>query len=404
MEKLTADIVVIGGGIAGLWTLAELRLAGYEAVLFEKDKLGCMQTLASQGMIHGGQRYFLQGNANAHGESLSAMPKIWDQAFSGAGKLNLSGTKILSDDQFMWSPGGLAANVTSFFASKTMNAKMKHLDAEDLPEVFKNQKKFKGLVYRMSEVVIDTQSLMEAFRSQFGEYIFSGEVVGLSHENQRIDSIQVNLSNEVIRVEAKQYIFAAGRGNEFAVEALGLNHDGPKTQRRPLKQVLIKGRKERFYGHCITVDPRPRMTISAHHSKGEDYWYLGGIVAEYGIDKDDQKALSHAKKELHVLFPWLQWEHTSLATMFIDRAEPYAKVGFFKEGPQFLKQSNALIVWPTKLTFAPSVAKIAGEWVVENRASSPALVASSEMFAKLPKAQVADYPWDHLEYFPWESL
>ena len=43
----STDIVVFGGGIAGLWLLNRLRDEGYNAILLEADGLGAAQTLAS---------------------------------------------------------------------------------------------------------------------------------------------------------------------------------------------------------------------------------------------------------------------------------------------------------------------------------------------------------------------
>ena len=51
-----ADLAIVGGGIAGLWTLHRALAAGYNAVLFEAADLGGIQSLASQGMIHGVMR------------------------------------------------------------------------------------------------------------------------------------------------------------------------------------------------------------------------------------------------------------------------------------------------------------------------------------------------------------
>ena len=48
------QIAIIGGGVCGLWLLNQLSREGYQTLLFEKDALGSGQSLASQGMIHGG--------------------------------------------------------------------------------------------------------------------------------------------------------------------------------------------------------------------------------------------------------------------------------------------------------------------------------------------------------------
>ena len=108
MSSYHSDLIIFGGGIAGLWTYNVLKDAGYSVILLEKDKLGGTQSMASQGMIHGGQRYALQGKANSHSESISEMPKIWEDCLKGKTSPDLSSAQILSQKQYLWSPGGLS--------------------------------------------------------------------------------------------------------------------------------------------------------------------------------------------------------------------------------------------------------------------------------------------------------
>ncbi|MBT8429591.1 MAG: FAD-dependent oxidoreductase, partial [Gammaproteobacteria bacterium] len=61
MKNHKLDIAIFGGGIAGLWTLARLRQAGYRVALFERLAIGGIQSIASQGIIHGGTKYALTG-------------------------------------------------------------------------------------------------------------------------------------------------------------------------------------------------------------------------------------------------------------------------------------------------------------------------------------------------------
>ena len=63
---LRVDIAIIGGGIAGLWMLSRLRKRGYSALLIESEALGSGQTICSQGIIHGGVKYSLQGLSLIH--------------------------------------------------------------------------------------------------------------------------------------------------------------------------------------------------------------------------------------------------------------------------------------------------------------------------------------------------
>ena len=70
---LRPDIVIFGGGIAGLWLINRLNAAGYQCLLLESATLGGDQTLASQGIIHGGLKYALGGNLSNESEAISAM-------------------------------------------------------------------------------------------------------------------------------------------------------------------------------------------------------------------------------------------------------------------------------------------------------------------------------------------
>ena len=60
-QLLTTDVLIVGGGIAGLWLNARLRQQGYNTLLIEQQSLGGAQTVKSQGIIHGGTKYALQG-------------------------------------------------------------------------------------------------------------------------------------------------------------------------------------------------------------------------------------------------------------------------------------------------------------------------------------------------------
>ena len=59
------DALIFGGGAAGLWLLDRLSRDGHHVVLLEARSLGMGQTVASQGIIHGGLKYTLSGLANS---------------------------------------------------------------------------------------------------------------------------------------------------------------------------------------------------------------------------------------------------------------------------------------------------------------------------------------------------
>ena len=96
MDVLKTDIAIIGGGIAGLWTLNRLCSLGYDARLFEKTALGSGQTIAAQGIIHGGMKYTLGGITQPQASTLAAMPQRWLDCLEGRGEIDLRKTDILS--------------------------------------------------------------------------------------------------------------------------------------------------------------------------------------------------------------------------------------------------------------------------------------------------------------------
>src|SRR5207237_9669501 len=92
--EVTCDIVIFGGGAAGLWLLDELVRDGYAVLLLEAHALGNGQTIASQGIIHGGLKYSLDGLLSDSAAAIRDMPQIWRDALAGRRPPDLRGTRI----------------------------------------------------------------------------------------------------------------------------------------------------------------------------------------------------------------------------------------------------------------------------------------------------------------------
>ena len=396
MRTVKAQIVIVGGGIAGLWALRELRRRNYHAVLVEMSALGANQTLASQGMIHGGQRYKLPGKKSKHAALIEPMPAIWSDCLAGKGDVDLSSTKVLSPQQFMWSPGGFGkeglgfvGSILSFFASKAVKAKTKKLPPEEWPEVFRMTNDFRGQVYKMPEVVLDTKSLLQSLSRPDGDYIHKVTITEIIRGDDKIDRlIGATSDGEQIALEADAFVFAAGTFNEQAAISLGVGKAA--TQRRPLRQVFVGPLPHRLYAHCIKADPRPRVTVTAHPiSEGAYIWYLGGLVAVRGAETSDDEAIDFAKQEMKALFPSIEWDQLQWGTWYGDRAEPAASDGFLPDGPAFTTVANGAIAWPTKLTFAPALGTLVADWV---RGIGIEAVPADPF--DLPACPVGRYPWE----------
>jgi glycerol-3-phosphate dehydrogenase len=354
-QTLHTDIAILGGGIAGLWTLNQLRNRGYSAVLFEQRALGSYQTMGSQGMIHGGVKYALAGTWSGSSQTISAMPEIWRRCLSGKGKVDLSGCRVLSEHFYLWSNAALQSRVTSFFASKVLRGRIRKLGAGEYPAVLAHPE-FRGQVYRLTDLVIDVPSLLQTLASRHRDAIFAidWQRASLQQKGRRAMLVLADCT-----VVPEQLLLTAGAGNESLIGALGSR--SPAMQRRPLQQVLVRHQyPESFYGHCMGGNPSPRLTISSHHClDGRPVWYLGGDLATAGADQEPGRLIDQARSELKELLPWIDFGKTEWATLRLDRAEP-RQSALLRPDSAFVGRldsvDNALAAWPTKLTLGPDLA------------------------------------------------
>lgn len=358
---LTPDIAILGGGIAGLWLLNRLQRQGYQCVLLETDTLGGGQTLASQGIIHGGLKYALGGTLSSESEAIAGMPDRWRAAIAGHGEVDLAGLRVLSASQQLWSAGSVASRMTTFFASKMLRGRIERLNRADFPSALASRR-FKGQVYRLDDLVVDTESLLDVLTAPVRHRLlkFDPRHDERTWNDAGLQSFRIGNT----RFEPRLTILAAGNGNAALLAEAQRAQLLPReaSQERPLRMVLLKHNLgHRLYAHCIGTGSKPRLTVTSHAlADGEIVWYLGGDLAEKGVGHSDAEQLDAARAELNTLFPWLDFRDARLALLDVSRAEPrqqgLAKPGFIKPDNAYAhRDRNLIITWPTKLTLAPDL-------------------------------------------------
>ena len=360
MPKIVeTDVAIIGGGVAGLWLLNRLRQLNYAAILLESGTLGGGQTHKAQGIIHGGTKYALQGSLTPAAQAIADMPQVWQQCLLGKGVIDLSGVPILSRHQYLFSTNKLTAKLVGFFAGLSLQGRVQALTPDAYPAVFQNPK-FKGLVYALDEMAIDTHALVRELVKPNQDVIYkidplTAEQLLFADNHLLTLQVQANTSEPVL-IKAKKYIFAAGAGNAVLLEKLKL--PALAMQRRPLHMVLVKTPLEfSVFAHCLGMGATPRVTITTHQAQdGKTIWYLGGQLAEEGVNRDAATQIALAKKELADIFPWLDFSQAEFASFFVDRAEPLQADGKRPDGVYMREIGNTILAWPTKLALAPKLA------------------------------------------------
>ena len=381
------DAAIIGGGIAGLWLLNALRNAGYGAVLLESHRLGSRQTLASQGMIHGGLKYALGGLPSRASETIASMPGRWRACLDGNGELDLTGLKPASEHTYLFAEASGLGPLSALLASKVLQSGAQRLQAEEFP-AFLRAEAFKGVVYRLNDFVLDPVRLTERLASLGAPHLYRASQIDRIHDGA--DSARIEIGN--LRIACRRLILAAGAGNEALLQRLGLP---VAMQRRPLQQVVVRHPAAGpafgpFFGHCLTdlKGAEPRLTITSHQSErgGPWLWCLGGRLATSGTERGVAEQREFARSELTACVPWIDWREAEIECFRVDRAEPQQDRGQRPDEAFAEVQSSCIVCWPTKLTLTPDLGqKVLGFMPPPEHAELPTL--------DLPAATLGAPPW-----------
>ncbi len=354
------DVLIVGGGIVGLWCRALLEREGYSTLLVERGELGGGQSIASQGILHAGLKYLMSGEDDDAPRSLAEEHGRWLDRLARRGWPDLSGVEVLAEKLVMWTTPSLASRATGWLASPMMRSRVRRLERDERPVAFREAPRGFG-VWEVDEPAIDARSLIERVAAAGRGPMLEGEVVA---DTLEIDGdgvrVQIESSAERARVRAGAIVLAAGRGNAGLLRAIGQNPEAV-CQERPLHMVIARHAGVPVFGHCVRPSMKPRLTITSGADEGGHAWYVGGAIAEPpGTERDPAEQIEFARRELGECLPWLDRDGLEFGTLRVSRAEGLMPGGGRPEGPVLAQHGRIVAVWPTKLAMAPS----AGERVL----------------------------------------
>lgn len=389
-DTASVDTVILGGGVAALWTANVLKASGQSVAILTNSPLGEGQSLAAQGVIHGGMKYAVAGKLTDSSEALADMPTRWLAALRGEGPVDLTDAELLADHQILWSLPNVVSRVAGFFGSKAVRGRSGRIAKEDYPDVFDTEA-YRGSLFRIEEPVVDPVSAIRGLARGVSEETWLvewGENAELETADNGISRIRIRNGDDSCSLTATNYLLAAGAGNGAIIDQLGI--DSPRMQRRPLHQLIIRrAGLPPFFSVCVGTTPKPPVVVTTHlDSQGRPLWYVGGDIAEQaGVERSEAEQIEFGKKRFAEYLPWIDLSNADWFTHRVDRAEPLTGTGDRPAGAFCERAGNVLIAWPTKLALAPELA----DQVLRETSSSN---GNAKIRLPLPRPTVGKAPWD----------
>ena len=298
------DSLIFGGGAAGLWLLDRLSRDGHHVLLLEAHALGAGQTVASQGIIHGGLKYTLAGLLTNSAKNIREMPIVWRDALLGSGTPNLANTHLRSGCCYLWQTDSIASRAGMIGARYGLQVKPETISHTERPPALN---RVYGTVARLPEQVIAPRSFIQDLATQYRDRILQIDAkTGLEFELEspgEVSAVRLTSPTDQSKlvVRPRQVIFTAGAGDAQLRKLAGLSAD--VMQRRPLHMVLVRGNLPELNGHCLD-GAKTRVTITSERDDaGRMVWQIGGQIAEDGVNFDSQSLTTRANPNWPLSYP-----------------------------------------------------------------------------------------------------
>ncbi len=387
------DAVIFGGGAAGLWLLDELLRAGQSVLLLEAAELGAGQTVASQGIIHGGLKYTLQGMLSPSAANIREMPGVWRDCLNGRRQPNLQHTRLRAQHCYLWRTESMSSRLGMIGARFGLRVAAESIDAAQRPALLAHCPR---AVARLAEQVIAPASFLTDLASQHWDRILKidaddGLTISASSPGwvERIEIADPD-SGDSLALRPRHVIFTAGSGNAGLRKLAGLSSQA--MQRRPLHMAMVRGMLAPLNGHCVD-GAKTRVTMTSDVDLvGRTVWQLGGQLAEDGVDMDEARLIARAHDELQAVIPGVDLSGAEWAAYRVDRAEGSTPHGGRPESFQIIQNGNTITAWPTKLAFVPQLAAEIASIVASAKRAKVA--EGFDVPDEWPRPRIALPPWE----------
>jgi hypothetical protein len=378
---ISVDVLVVGGGSTGLWLIDELRRTGRNAILVESTSLGSGQTIASQGILHGGMKHSLVARPGTFVKALGSMTRIWGECLAGDREPDLRSVRRRSDSCYFWRTSSLASFVGSIGARFSIRSEVKKIVHASLPEVLRGAS---GDVYLIDEKVVDPHSLVsELFKRNRQHTIRAGiQRVDFSSRNT-VYAVEL-AGSSLMTVKPELVVLTAGEGNAELRKVCGLPEKA--MLRLPLQILVLRGDLPDLNGVCLEGIQAKAIITTHRLSRNEAVWQFASerIASDAGEDFGRQALI-----EISASLPGFNFPRVSVSVYTATRAECAAEDGGRCSDVAVFKEGNVITAWPTKLVLVPrAVDRIMSYLPIQFGANEV-----PREFAAWPRPDVAPLPW-----------
>lgn len=374
IETIEVDVVVVGGGIQGLWLLGDLVAAGYNAILLERMQPGFGQTGHSHVFLHQGHMYAgMKANPN---DTLDRIKKVqqansfWEQELQSGRLKNLQ--PITSTFYMGFSDADFGENFEAL-------CKRGSLTCDEMTPIPAELGPLTKRVYKADGTCLDSNKLLTQLlqSGNLTDRVGLCEIVSVqSNPSGRFHLLGKRDKQNSLQFDAGAVVLSAGSGNEHVQRLFGVNVSNNGSRQQTVKTFMLVVREidEQLPPTSgMYPDFDGLFMVSRTDPDGRTVWLIA----------DRQRKLVPVPGEITAFDPlsWFRTIKLTLTKLFprlMDHPEHYewgiyeaAKAELWtendrREGGKFpvnyhfnrMPGMPVWLAWPTLLTFAPLVAHL----------------------------------------------